>query len=165
MGMTPQQLIVSRVLRELAGAGRVGLGQGIPQLLAAHVGDSIEIVDVAINGQPLVDLSVVEAGQVSRSGGLLLAHPEDAALLSARRCLVATRQCDENGDPRLVDQCSRPTDCQGCVDMVVTELGVIVLNDVGFELRELAPGVASDDVRARVNASLHVSDSIQNMVL
>lgn len=164
MTVPPQQLIVSRVVRELEGIARVALGQGLPQMVRPHLAGSVEVVDPSANGDR-PDVCVVEAAAVSPSGGLILSHPDDAALLNADRCLVATLHCGADGEPRLVSELARAADCDGCVTQVVTELGVIEISEVGFELRELAPGVASDDVRARVRGSLHVSDAISGMLL
>ena len=46
---------------------------------------------------------------------------------------------------------------------IITELAVIQVEPFGFALREVAPGVSSDDVRHRVDASLHVADDLKVM--
>ena len=55
--------------------------------------------------------------------------------------------CTVDGQPKLVEQCSLPLTGAGCVDMVVTDLGVFAI-DGGLRLVELAPGETIESVAA-----------------
>lgn len=166
MNMTSEQLIVHRLKKELKGFQRIALGQGIPSLVKPFLPKGITCID--LNGVGLsdkVDLAVVEALEVSRQGDLAARVPSEVAGLQADRWIVVIPHQSEEGLPRIVETCHFPVQQKGCVNLIVTDLGVIEVNDVGFELKELAPGVASDDVRRQVRASLHVADDIRLMDL
>lgn len=48
---------------------------------------------------------------------------------------------------------------------VITDLAVLDVTDDGFLLRETAPDVTVDDVRAATAADLHVADDVGEMAL
>ena len=51
----------------------------------------------------------------------------------------------------------------GVLSLIITELGVIEIADLGLILREVAPGVAVDETKRKTAASLHVADDIKLM--
>jgi 3-oxoacid CoA-transferase subunit B len=67
---------------------------------------------------------------------------------------------DKNGRPKLLRECTLPLTGTGCVDRVITDLGVMdVVRDGGrsvLVLRELAPGVTEDEVAEKTDAELDV---------
>jgi 3-oxoacid CoA-transferase subunit B len=57
------------------------------------------------------------------------------------------------GDPKLLDACTLPLTGAGVVDLVITDLCVMVCDKPGLRLLELAPDVTLDEVRAKTAAA------------
>ncbi|HXQ22089.1 MAG TPA: 3-oxoacid CoA-transferase subunit A [Candidatus Acidoferrales bacterium] len=70
---------------------------------------------------------------------------------------------DRNGTSKLVEQLTYPATALGCVKSVVTDLAWIDVGADGFVLREVAPGLSVDDVKAATAAPLHVSNDVREM--
>jgi acyl CoA:acetate/3-ketoacid CoA transferase beta subunit len=51
----------------------------------------------------------------------------------------------------------------GCVKKVVTELGVFDITHRGFELREMAPGVSVEEIKAKTAGRLVVEGDIKTV--
>lgn len=79
------------------------------------------------------------------------------------RVLVVMFHLTRDGRPKLVERCTYPLTAPRCVATVVTDLAVIDIDADGFLLRELAPGVSVDDVRAVTGAPLRAAASLREM--
>lgn len=163
MAFNGEQLILGRVLRELQNARTVGLGPGMPRALIPHLKEGTRWVDPArpMSHQQPVDLAIVEALEVSERGDLALDQGVTINGFQAKRWIVVGPIESRLGLPIAVRNCRFPVQRPRCVDLIVTQLGVIEITKVGFALRELAPGASSDDVRLRIRASLHVADNLR----
>ena len=69
------------------------------------------------------------------------------------------------GGSRIVRECSYPLTAPACVDLIVTDLAVIEVTAAGLLLRELAPGVSADEVRAATEAELALAEDLHEMSL
>jgi acyl CoA:acetate/3-ketoacid CoA transferase beta subunit len=167
MLLTADELIINRALRELKGIGKVALGPGFPQRLKPRLSNGTEVLDLQTGGKRArrVDVVVLEALEVSEKGDLALDRNVDVDGLQADTWIVSSPILRGDGEPRCVKECRFPVQISRCVNLIITELGVISVNKVGFELRELSPGAASDQVRLHIRASLHVADDIQRLKL
>ena len=76
----------------------------------------------------------------------------------ARRVVVLMEHVAKDGSPKLLQSCTLPLTGQGVVDEVITDLAVLDVTPHGFMLRELAPGVTVDDVRAATGAPVRTHD-------
>lgn len=155
------QLIAARVLRELVGVGRVGLGPGLPEMLAPFLPAGTSVRKLAARDETgEVEVAVVDALQVSERGDLVLTGFDLPSDLGSPRWIMAGPMIRDDGTCVLVKQCRLPVTLAGAVDLVINDFGVVQVGKVGFELTELAPGRSSDDIRLRAKVSMHVADGL-----
>lgn len=81
---------------------------------------------------------------------------------SARRVIVAMTHTAK-GTAKIVPRCTLPLTSLRRVDLIVTEMAVIEPTPEGLVLRELAPGVTVEAVRAATVATLIVGDDVKEM--
>ncbi|MCW2496306.1 3-oxoacid CoA-transferase subunit B [Jatrophihabitans sp.] len=67
----------------------------------------------------------------------------------AKRVIVLMEHVAKDGAFKVVNECSLPLTGRGVVQRIITNLCVFDVTTEGLVLRELAPGVSVDDVRAR----------------
>ncbi|MEO8927449.1 MAG: 3-oxoacid CoA-transferase subunit B [Caulobacteraceae bacterium] len=72
-----------------------------------------------------------------------------------RRVVVVMDHVEKSGAPKLLKQCTLPLTGAGVVDLLITDLGVFDIDRKGggVTLKELAPGVTVDEVRAQTEAA------------
>ena len=110
---------------------------------------------VAANGD-LANWST-PAGNTGGIGGAM-----DLAAGGAR-VIAICYQLDRDGGSKLVERLTYPPTALGCVRSVVTDLAWIDVEPEGFLLRELAPGLTVDDLRAATAAPLRVASDVREM--
>lgn len=85
-------------------------------------------------------------------GGMELAQ-------KARRVVALTTHCDKQGQPKIVRECTLPLTAPACVSRVITDLAVLDVGEHGMVLREIAEGVAIDDVVAATDVPLAIDEN------
>jgi len=117
-----------------------------------------------IRGQH-IDVCVLGAMQVSEQGDLAnwsTGEPDAIPAVGGAMDLVAgvktiyviTQHCTKDGSPKLVESCTYPLTGKAVVDRIYTDLAVIDVTPVGFQVVELAPGVSFDYVQQRTAGQL-----------
>lgn len=165
--MKAHEVIVRRLVKELQGRQGVALGPGLPELAGSFLSDSTQTY--LISGGQMepsnLNLAVVEAVEVSQQGDLCLLPGAQAPQVAAKNWVVATTLTDPKGNPKIVRRCRYPVFQSRCVKKIITEKGVIEVTDQGLVLREIKPGVGTDEVKSQTGASLHIADDIKLMEL
>jgi 3-oxoacid CoA-transferase len=110
---------------------------------------------VAANGD-LANWNVAGSGVGGIGGAMDLAS-------GGARVIVLMHQRDRSGASKLVPRLTYPPTALGCVRTVVTDMALIDVDADGFLLRELAPGLRVDDVRAACAAPLRIASDVHEM--
>ncbi len=130
-----------------------------PGAAVVHHADSFAIIR---GGR--IDVTVLGAYQVAENGDFAnwrLAGTKGGGIggamdlaACAKRVFVIMEHLTRDGRPRLVRRCVLPVTARGVVTLVATNYGLFEPAGEGFRLRELAAGIAVDEVRSGTSATL-----------
>jgi 3-oxoacid CoA-transferase subunit B len=120
-----------------------------------------------------VDLTVLGAMEVSEQGdianwkipGKMVKGMGGAMDLvaSAKNIIVAMMHTNPKGESKLLPQCILPLTGVKCVKKIVSDLAVLDVTGNGFKLLERAPGVSTDEIKAKTAGKLIIEGEIPEM--
>ena len=86
-------------------------------------------------------------------------------LVSGARRVVVAMNHTQKGAPKIIDELTLPATAERPATLIVTDMAVIEPTPDGLVLRETAPGVTIDDVRAATGTALRVAGDVPEMRL
>lgn len=83
----------------------------------------------------------------------------------SRRVIALMEHVSKNGEHKILKECTYPLTGPRCVTTVITDLAVIDVVPEGLLLREVAPGVTVEEVKAVTGAPLLTNGTVPEMSL
>lgn len=82
-------------------------------------------------------------------------------VVGAQRVIIAMEHVSKDGKPKILRKCTLPLTAVKEVNLIVTDMAVIEVTEEGLVLKEIAPGVTVEDVKAATEARLIVTHDIK----
>lgn len=111
-------------------------------------------MEVAENG----DLAnwIVPGKKVAGMGGAM------DLVTGAEKCIIVMLHT-QKGEPKILKKCRLPLTAEKCVNMIITEMGVMEVREEGLVLKELHPDYTLDEIRAATECDLIISPDLKPM--
>lgn len=79
----------------------------------------------------------------------------------SKRVVVLTSHTNKNGESKIRKQCTLPLTAHCCVNLVITELGVMEITPEGIVLREIFEGTTVEEVLEKTEATLIIDENLK----
>lgn len=145
--------------------------QTVTARVGASVFSSVESFAMIRGGH--IDLTVLGAFEVDVEGniaswmipGKLVKGMGGAMDLvaGARNIIAMMMHASKNGESKLLNRCTLPLTGRGCIRRVLTDLAYLEIEEDAFVLKERAPGVSVEEIRARTAGRLLVPGVVPEM--
>lgn len=84
-------------------------------------------------------------------------------LVSGAKRVIIAMEHTARGNPKILKQCRLPYTAVNCVDMIITEMGVMTVTEEGIVLKEINPEFTVEQVQAATEAELIISPDLKPM--
>jgi 3-oxoacid CoA-transferase B subunit len=121
-----------------------------------------------------IDITVMGAFQVSEKGDLANWAMPDKELtiggsmdlaMGSERVIAVMEHATKDGQHRILKKCSYPLTALESVNLIVTDIAVIEVTDLGLVLKEYAPGWTPEDVQRLTEPQLIIDPECQEITL
>lgn len=112
-------------------------------------------MEVAENG----DLAnwIIPGKKVAGMGGAM-------DLVTGAKRVIILMLHTQKGAPKLLKKCSLPLTAPSCVDMIITEMGMLKVTDHGLKLMELYPEYTVEDVLKATDCDLIINHDLTPLI-
>jgi 3-oxoacid CoA-transferase subunit B len=138
--------------------------QTVTARIGASIFSSVESFAMIRGGH--IDLTVLGAFEVDVEGniaswmvpGKLVKGMGGAMDLvaGAANIIVTMMHASKEGESKLLNRCTLPLTGRSCIRRVLTDLAYLEIEEGAFVLKERAPGVSVDEIRAKTSGRLQV---------
>jgi 3-oxoacid CoA-transferase subunit B len=166
MGAFPTE---SEIDPDMINAGK----QTVTARVGASIFSSVESFAMIRGGH--IDLTVLGAFEVDVEGniaswmvpGKLVKGMGGAMDLvaGASNIIVTMMHASKDGESKLLDRCSLPLTGCGCIHRILTDLAYLEVEEGAFVLKERAPDVSIDEIRAKTAGKLRIPGTVAVMNL
>lgn len=111
-------------------------------------------MEVAENG----DLAnwIIPGGKIAGMGGAM-------DLVEGAKEVIIAMTHTRKGKHKIVEKCSLPLTAEKCVDVIITEMGVMKVTDDGLLVTELHPDFTKEDIQEATGCKLKFSPDLKPM--
>ena len=119
-----------------------------------------------------IDLAILGAMEISQEGdianwmipGKMVKGMGGAMDLVAgvNKVIVTMEHCNRKGAPKIIPECTLPLTGLRCIDMIITDLCVMVMDEEHrrFRVTEVAPDVTREEIETKTTAELLFADEL-----
>jgi 3-oxoacid CoA-transferase len=84
-------------------------------------------------------------------------------IAGASKLIIVMEHSDSKGRSKLVRECKYPLTAPQCVDVIVTDLALLVRRGNRFVLEEIAPGFSVEEIQQLTDMELLIADNVRVM--
>jgi acetate CoA/acetoacetate CoA-transferase beta subunit len=119
----------------------------------------------------LLDLTILGALEVSEKGDLAnwiipgnkipgMGGATELAM-KTQKVIVVMAQCDKYGKSKVVKNCTLPLTAKGCVNLIITDMGVFEVTESGLTLKEIFSPFNLEDLKEHTEADFYSDPNLR----